>query len=201
MEKTIVIYKSKYGASAQYAAWIAEELGCRAVSIDEFKKNDLKNYDNVIYGGGVQAGGIKELDKFMKWIKSDLKLLDMHRSGKISREDLEKSGVAERHYAIFAVGINLDDTEARQQLRDINFPKNYMKQLPCFYLPGEYHPENLKGADKMIMNLAQKMIRGKRESEITDNDKIMISYMENGCNLIDRQRIRPIVEEMTKGKR
>ena len=57
MEKTIVIYKSKYGASAQYAAWIAEELGCRAVSIDEFKKNDLKNYENVIYGGGVQAGG------------------------------------------------------------------------------------------------------------------------------------------------
>lgn len=50
----------------------------------------------------------------------------------------------------------------------------------------------------MIMNLAQKMIRGKRESEITDNDKIMISYMENGCNLIDRQRIRPIVEEMTR---
>ena len=76
-----------------------------------------------------------------------------------------------------------------------------MKQLSCYFLPGEYHPENLKGADKMIMNLAQKMIRGKRESEITDNDKIMISYMENGCNLIDRQRIRPIVEEMTKGKR
>ena len=62
-------------------------------------------------------------------------------------------------------------------------------------------PENLKGADKMIMNLAQKMIKGKRESEITENDKIMISYMENGCNLIDRQRIRPIVEEMTKEKR
>ena len=149
----------------------------------------------------MQAGGIKELDKFMKWIKSDLKLLDMYRSGKISREDLEKSGVAERHYAIFAVGINLDDTEARQQLRDINFPKNYMKQLPCFYLPGEYHPENLKGADKMIMNLAQKMMKGKREAEITDNDKIMISYMENGCNLIDRQRIRPIIEEMTRRKR
>lgn len=84
MEKTIVIYKSKYGAAAQYAEWIAEELGCRAVSIDEFKKNDLKNYENVIYGGGVQAGGIKELDKFMKWIKSDLKLLDMYRSAKIS---------------------------------------------------------------------------------------------------------------------
>ena len=50
----------------------------------------------------------------------------------------------------------------------------------------------------MIMNLAQKMIKGKRESEITDNDKVMISYMENGCNLIDRQRIRPIIEEMTR---
>ena len=157
------ITAKRLSAKWQYAAWIAEELGCRAVSIDEFKKNELKNYDNVIYGGGVQAGGIKELDKFMKWIKSDLKLLDMYRSGKITAEDLEKSGVIDRHYAIFAVGINLDDMEARQQLRDINFPKSYMKQLPCFFLPGEYHPENLKGADKMIMNLAQKMIKGKRE--------------------------------------
>ena len=105
------------------------------------------------------------------------------------------------HYANFAVGINLDDSESRQQLRDINFPNNYMKKLPCFYLPGEYHPENLKGADKMIMNLAQNMMKGKREAEISDYDKIMISYMENGCNLIDRQRIRPIIEEMTRRKR
>lgn len=198
MDKTIVIYKSKYGASKQYAQWIAEELECPAVSIDEVKKSDLKNYDKIIYGGGVQAGGIKELDKFMKWIKSDLKLLDMYRSGKITAEDLKSSGVCEKHIAIFAVGINLDNTEARQQLRDINFPKNYMKHLPCYYLPGEYHPENLQGADKAIMGMAKKMLMKKRASEVTEDDHKLLECLEKGCNLIDRERIRPLIEEMSR---
>lgn len=198
MDKTIVIYKSKYGASETYAQWIAEELKCPAVSIDEVKKSDLEDYENILYGGGVQAGGIKGLDKFMKWIKSDLKLLAMYRSGSITAEDLKNSGVEEKHIVIFAVGINLDNEEARQQLRDINFPKSYMKQLPCYYLPGEYHPENLQGADKAIMGMVKKMLMKKRASEVTEEDRKLQERLENGCNLIDRERIRPLVEEMRR---
>ena len=197
MERTIVIYKSKYGSTKKYAEWIAGELECPAVSIEDFKKGELKNYDKVIYGGAVQAGGIKELDKFLKWIKSDLKLLDLYRNGKITAEDLKKSGVIRRQYAIFAVGINLENEEARQQLLDINFPKSYMK-LPCFYLPGEYHPENIKGADKMIIGLAKKMVAKKKAADVTEEDRLLLERLEKGCNMIDRQRIVPIIEEMRK---
>ncbi len=198
MERTIVIYKSKYGSTKKYAEWIAGELECPAVSIDDFKKSELKNYDKVLYGGAVQAGGIKELDKFMKWIRSDLKLLDLYREGKITAEDLKKSGVVPRRYAIFAVGINLEKEEARQQLLDINFPKRYMKQLPCFYLPGEYHPENIQGADKMIIGLAKKMVAKKKAADITEEDRQLLERLEKGCNMIERERITPIIEEMRK---
>ena len=70
MEKTIVIYKSKYGASAQYAAWIAEELGCRAVSIDEFKKNDLK--ENIIKSALNFHNSGKKDDKTWNWKIQDV---------------------------------------------------------------------------------------------------------------------------------
>ena len=69
MERTVVIYKSKYGATQKYAQWIGEELCCPVFGIDDFSKARLADYDNIIYGGGVQAGGIKEFDRFKKWIK------------------------------------------------------------------------------------------------------------------------------------
>ena len=56
-QRTIVLYTSKYGAAETYAQWIAEALGCQAVSLDKFSKKELQGYDTVIYGGGVQAGG------------------------------------------------------------------------------------------------------------------------------------------------
>lgn len=194
MGKTIVIYKSKYGTTEQYAKWIAEELSCPSVSIDDFKKSELKQYDTIIYGGGIQAGGIRELDKFLKWIKSDLKILSMYRVGKIMKEDVIKSGVEEKKILIFAVGINIDNEAAREQLREINFPKQYMKELPCFCLPGAYDPAKLQGADKGVMKMAMNMLKGKRELDVTEDDRQLLLRMENGCDLIDRKRIEPIIE-------
>lgn len=194
MENAIVIYKSRYGTTETYARWISEELGCSAVSVDEIKKGDLKKYDTIIYGGSIRAGGIRELDKFMKWVKSDLKIMAMYREGRISKEDVIKSGVADKRILIFAVGINIDGEEARKQLREINFPKKYMQGLPCFCLPGEYDPSVLEGADKLVMGMAMKMLKSKREADITDDDRSLLEKMEHGCKLVDQSRIHPIIE-------
>lgn len=193
MEKTIVIYKSRYGTTEQYAKWIAEELDCPAVSIDDVKKSDLKQYDTIIYGGSIRAGGIRELDKLMKWIKSDLKILAMYKDGRISKEDVIKSGVADKRILIFAVGINIESEEAVKQLREINFPKKYMEELPCYCLPGKYEPEILQGADKVVMNMAMKMLSSKKEADVTEEDRSLLEKMKNGCDLIDRSRIQPII--------
>ena len=199
MEKTIVIYKSKYGATAQYAAWIAEELGCRAVSIDEFKKNELKNYDNVIYGGGVQAGGIRGLEQFTKWIKGDLKLRQMAKRGTISEAEAAEIGAFDRQYYIFAVGISLDSEENRLQLRDINFDKNWLRELPCFFLPGAFDPAKLAGVDKAIIKVATKMFLDKPEAQAAAEDMQVLRYFETGCDLIDRTRTTALIEAVKSG--
>ena len=66
MERTIVIYKTKYGATEKYAKWIGEELDCPVVSADDFNKRDFDLYDNIIYGGGVHAGGLKGFELIKK---------------------------------------------------------------------------------------------------------------------------------------
>lgn len=52
---TIVIYKSKYGATKKYAEWIAEALSCEMVEAKNVKAADLLKYDTIIYGGGLYA--------------------------------------------------------------------------------------------------------------------------------------------------
>ena len=58
MEKVVVIYDSKYGSTERYAWRIAEELNCPLKKRSEAGKDDLKNYDVIVYGGGLYAGGV-----------------------------------------------------------------------------------------------------------------------------------------------
>ena len=52
---TVVIYKSKYGGTANYAKWISEELGCDIYEHSEVKESDQFKNDTIIYGGGLYA--------------------------------------------------------------------------------------------------------------------------------------------------
>ena len=198
-QRTIVLYTSKYGAAETYARWIAEALGCQAVSLDKFSKKELQGYDTVIYGGGVQAGGVRGLEQFTKWIKGDLKLRQMAKRGTISEAEAAGSGAFDRQYYIFAVGISLDSEENRLQLRDINFDKNWLRELPCFFLPGAFDPAKLAGVDKAIIKVATKMFLDKSEAQAAAEDMQVLRYFETGCDLIDRTRTTALIEAVKSG--
>ena len=198
-QRTIVLYTSKYGAAETYAQWIAEALGCQAVSLDKFSKKELQGYDTVIYGGGVQAGGVRGLEQFTKWIKGDLKLRQMAKRGTISEAEAEGSGAFDRQYYIFAVGISLDSEENRLQLRDINFDKDWLRELPCFFLPGAFDPAKLTGVDKAIIKVATKMFQDKPEAQAAAEDMQVLCYFETGCDLIDRTRTTALIEAVKSG--
>ena len=198
-QRTIVLYTSKYGAAETYARWIAEALGCRAVPLDKFSKKELQGYDTVIYGGGVQAGGIRGLEQFTKWIKGDLKLRQMAKRGTISEAEAAEFGAFDRQYYIFAVGISLDSEGHRLQLRDINFDKDWLRDLPCFFLPGAFDPAKLAGVDKAIIKVATKMFLDKPEVQAAAEDAQVLRYFETGCDLIDRTRTMALIESVKSG--
>ncbi len=176
MDRTIVIYKSKYGATEKYARWIGEELDCPVVSADDFSKRDFEKYDNVIFGGGVHAGGVTGFDLIRKSMRK--------LSGK--------------KVIIFAVGLNVMQPETRQQLRDINFSKKKVRGITCYYCPGAYDPSKVKGADAMIMKMMKKMLQDKKESDVTEDDRLLLARVTEGADLVDRKYIEPIVREFKK---
>ncbi len=176
MDRTIVIYKSKYGATEKYARWIGEELDCPVVSADDFSKRDFEKYDNVIFGGGVHAGGVTGFDLIRKSMRK--------LSGK--------------KVIIFAVGLNVMQPETRQQLRDINFSKKKVRGITCYYCPGAYDPSKVKGADAMIMKMMKKMLQDKKESDVTEDDRLLLARVTQVADPVDRKYIEPIVREFKK---
>ncbi|MBR6472340.1 MAG: hypothetical protein IKS99_01245, partial [Firmicutes bacterium] len=94
----------------------------------------------------------------------------------------------------FAVGINLQNFEARAELRKVNFDKKWLRPLTCYYLDGKYEPERVQGADKLVMRFTTKLLNEKGLN-MTADERLLLERIEKGCDLIDRSQIMPIVEE------
>jgi menaquinone-dependent protoporphyrinogen IX oxidase len=173
MERTVVIYKSKHGSTEKYARWIGEELNCPVVAARDFSKKDFDKYDNIIFGGCVHGGGIEGFDL----IRKNMRLL---RDKKI---------------VTFAVGLNVMQTENRMQLRDINFHKKSVKGMTCYYCPGAYNPDEVKGIDAFIIKITVRLVESKKPDEITEDDKKLLMAVKEGADFTDKKYIAPIVAE------
>ena len=57
-DKILVIYKTKYGSTEQYAKWIAEELNADIYPVAEVTRDTLSAYDVIIFGGYLHIGKI-----------------------------------------------------------------------------------------------------------------------------------------------
>lgn len=189
MSKTAVIYYSKYGTTENYARLIAKELGADLFEAKKTKFRDIKDYDTVVFGGGIYSGGIRGIELITKnWYK----------------------GLCDKKVVCFAVGITIDKEENREQCMDINFKKRFVtdaeedhgrddlsaselikeKRLPvkCFFLPGAFDPGKVKGLDKFIIGITKKMIDDSPEGQQ------LLDYFNKSCDLVDYDSIKPVVE-------
>ncbi|KKQ11823.1 MAG: flavodoxin domain-containing protein [Candidatus Babeliales bacterium] len=62
--KSLILYKSKYGSSKQYAQWLNQEINSDIFELD--KCPSLENYNVIILGGGVYMGKINGSDFISK---------------------------------------------------------------------------------------------------------------------------------------
>ena len=58
MNKILILYKSKYGATKKYARMLAEKLGAALLENKKLRPEQLKPFDAIIYCGGIYAGGV-----------------------------------------------------------------------------------------------------------------------------------------------
>lgn len=66
MMNSIVIYGSHYGTTQQYAEELAKRINLKCLNFKEV--TEINDYDEIIYLGGLYAGGILGMEKTFKKI-------------------------------------------------------------------------------------------------------------------------------------
>lgn len=169
--KGIILYTSRYGATKRYADWIAEETGFECI---ETKKADIarvKQYDVLVFGGGIYASGIAGLS----FLKRNIAQL---RGKKI---------------VLFCDGASPYEEAAFQQIVSHNL-KDELAGLPCFYCRGGWDMDRMSIADRMLCRLLQKAVAKKKPEECELWERALLEAGTEKHDWTDRAAIEPILE-------
>ncbi len=169
---TIVIYKSKYGATKLYAEWIAEELKCEVKEASKVKASDLMKYDSVVYGGGLYAEVINGITLITK------------------NEDMLK----DKKIAVFTTAIT--PLEMREYYDKMVIEKNFKKGIPenirVFNFLGKMIIDELSIVHKTALKTLKKIMSSKENP--TDMEKLLIDMCDANVDLCDRESVVPLIE-------
>ena len=151
--KGLVIYKGKYGATKQYATWIAQELQLPVASADRFPIDELPNYDYFILGSSVYIGKLEIKD----WLKKNFNVL---QNKKIFFFQVAASPV--------------EQIEKRQSYNKASLPPSILKKTQFYYLPGRMIMRNLSGWDRFMLKMGAKLTKDpvEKKAMLTDFDHV-----------------------------
>ncbi len=169
---TIVLYKSKYGSTKQYAEWIAESLGCKALNAKGVKPESLLAYDAIVYGGGLYAEIIAGLTLLTK---------NMHL-------------FTDKKIAVFSTGIT--PIECREYYDTLVVEKNFKDGVPqnvkIFNFLGKMILSELSLPHRTAIKALKKLMSGKENP--TEMEKLLVTLCDADGDFSDRSAILPLLE-------
>lgn len=158
--KTVVIYKSRYGAAEQYARWIAESLNVKAMKNDEVSESNLKDADVVIAGSAIYMGKIL----LKSWLEKN--------AGVLQNKTL----------LLFIVGATppKEKSKTEQYFRN-NVPAALQSNCRYYYLQGKSYYKELSWPDKFLLKLGARFAPTEEEKKamLTDFNAIRRQNLEN----------------------
>lgn len=170
MNKILVIYKSKYGASTRYTNWLKEKLNCDVFSLNTFN-GSFDGYDRIILVGGIYAGGI-----------AGLKYLKKHRNV-----------LADKKVFIFAVGAGPYDEGTITKLKDQNLSKlSFHAKL--FYGRGIYDEKKMNFIHRTMCRTLRKSLAKKDPSEFEPWMQTLVQATDEGYDWTDPKYLLPLID-------
>ncbi len=171
MNKGIIVYKSKYGATKKYADWLAEITSFDIIETERAKIDDVSRYEKVILAGGIYASGIAGLTFLKKGISK-----------------LQNSRIA-----VLSVGASPYDEKAFGELYNFNF-KGEISGIKCFYARGSWDEEAMSFKDRTLCKLLQKSLANKDPSTFEPWQSALMSAVGKKCDWTDKKYLDDIVE-------
>ncbi len=175
--KTVVIYKSKYGSTKQYAEWIAEELSADLFDAKSINAEKLMEYDTVIYGGGLYA----EVIAGVTLITKNMDIL------------------AGKKLIVYTTGITpLDCRDYYDRLvLDKNFKGDTREKVKVFNFLGKMILEELTLPHRTAIKALKKLMSGKENP--TEMEKLLVKLCDADGDFTDRGAIAELIEYAKEG--
>jgi menaquinone-dependent protoporphyrinogen IX oxidase len=116
--KCLIIYKTLYGSTKEYAEWISEELKADIIDINKAGKIDFNNYDTIIFGCYIFFSKVP-IRKFIinNWTKFENKNIILYTTSGINPE----KGLGILNYIVKS-----------------GFPRDIRKKIKFFHFSGRY---------------------------------------------------------------
>ncbi|MCL2373259.1 MAG: flavodoxin domain-containing protein [Defluviitaleaceae bacterium] len=168
MSKIAVVYTSKYGATKRYAQWIAEALDAPIFESAGFKPSQLDDYDVIVYGGGLYAGGIDGVNLVTK---TPCKAL-----------------------VVFTVGLADPQITDYAAILARAFKPEQLAETKVFHLRGGIDYSKLNIIHKGMMAIVKREAAKKAPDKRTSEDAGIVETYGKTVDFSDRATIEPLVE-------
>ena len=170
MNKGIILYQSKYGATKRYVDWLQGATGYDSIETKAAKLSKVMDYDVIILGGGVYASGIAGLQFLKKNISS----------------------LSDKKIAVFAVGASPYDEKAIAQIRELHF-KDGLREIPLFYCRGAWNEDKMTFPDRTLCKMLQKAVAKQNPEECEPWQKALLSAIGQKCDWTDKKYLEPLL--------
>lgn len=175
MNKGIILYQSKYGATKKYAHWLQIETGFDWSETKSASLQQLCEYDTIILGGGVYASGIAGLS----FLKKNIHNLE------------------DKKILVFCVGASPYDESAIAQIRKLHF-KDGLSEVPLVYCRGAWDEDAMTFKDRTLCKMLQKAVAKKDPAEYEVWEKALMCAVGQKCDWTDKKYLEPVMEYLQK---
>ena len=172
----IIIYGSHYETTKQYAKELSRKTNIEAISFKNVQ--EINNYDNIIYLGGLYAGGVLGMSKTLKKLNN----------------------ISSKKIIIATVGLS----DPRDEINKNNIRNNIKNQISkeifekakIFHLRGGIDYSKLTFVHKTMMKLLYNAVKNLPEEKQTAEDRAVIETYNKKVNFIDFSSSDKIISEI-----
>ncbi|WP_028787114.1 flavodoxin domain-containing protein [Terrimonas ferruginea] len=142
--KNLIVYQGKYGATEQYAQWLAEEFPLPVYRAESCDANELEQTGLLVMGSSVYIGKLQ----ISRWVNKYLNQL----YGK--------------QLILFVVsGTPLSEKETLLKYVNSSLPEQITDRCRIFYLPGRLIYNKLSWKDRLLLRIASIFTGTSRENK------------------------------------
>ena len=145
-----------------------------------FQKQQINDYDNIIYLGALYAGGVLGMSKTLKKLNN----------------------ISNKKILIATVGLSdptdeVNENNIRNNIKN-QIPKEVLEKAKIFHLRGGIDYSKLNFAHKTMMKLLYNAVKNLPNEKQTAEDRAMIETYNKKVNFIDFSSLDKIANEIQK---